>query len=319
MESTPSVDFMQTERSAPYLLQIQWFLRRRGWLDFGRFPRKSVFQMRKKRIIAGGLVIAFVVILVWAVASRPREPMYDGKPLTFWLSRYTDGNRTETSVQEADHALEAIGSNAVPALLHLINAHDLPFEPKLMELLQKQHLIEVDWTSPWEKRELAVYGFRQLRGAGRGAVPELIRIYELAEKDGSASASERRSAVIRALSQMGPAAKEAVPMLIALPLKDTNVFFRAISVDMLGKIHASPEIAVPALIRCLDDPDLRMRSTVAYALGQFGPEAKSAIAPLKASLGNSDFMTKLTIANAISKIDPTALTNIASRTINETK
>lgn len=265
---------------------------------------KPVIEMRKKPVIAGGLLIAFAMAITGIIFSCPSEPMYDGKPLSFWLSRYTDENRTETSVQEADHALEAIGSNAVPTLLKLIKARDLPFEPLCVDWLRKQHLIRIEWSSEQDKRALAVYGFRHLRSASRIGVPELVKIYEQAANDGSRSATERRTAVIESLRRIGSAAKDAVPMLIALPLRDTNVYFRATAVDALGEIHSNPEASVPALIQCFDDPDKRLRSTVAHALGQFGADAKAAVPHLKTLLKDSDFQVQVASLNALQRIAP---------------
>ena len=99
----------------------------------------------KKRIV--GVVLALRVIaggLSWVI-NRSREPMYEGKPLSYWLECYAPLNRTETSVQEADHAVQAIGTNAIPTLLRMLQKTDSPLKVRLVALLRKQHFVKIQF------------------------------------------------------------------------------------------------------------------------------------------------------------------------------
>jgi len=54
----------------------------------------------------------------------PRQPSYNGKPLSYWISRYDDRILGKVSLRsidqhEADEALREIGTNALPYLLKL--------------------------------------------------------------------------------------------------------------------------------------------------------------------------------------------------------
>jgi HEAT repeat protein len=67
------------------------------------------------------------------------------------------------------------------------------------------------------------------------------------------------------LGQIGPAAKEAVPALIAV-LKDEDSELRASAATALGGIGPAAKEAVPALSVALKDKDKRVREIAASAL-----------------------------------------------------
>ncbi len=104
--------------------------------------------------------------------------------------------------------------------------------------------------------------------AGQEDVPTLI--HKLKDRD-----KEVRFNAAYAVGKIGPAAKEAVPALIAA-LKDE---YRWVAASALGKIGPA---AVPALIAALKDEDGSVRVSAAFALGWIGPAAfPSLIAALK--------------------------------------
>lgn len=58
-----------------------------------------------------------------------------------------------------------------------------------------------------------------------------------------------------------------------------------------GAVSHLGEIAVPFLIKALDDPDPRVRDNSCQALVGIGPKAKAALGPLKARLGKKGYDT----------------------------
>src|SRR6266567_2579849 len=85
-------------------------------------------------------------------------------------------------------------------------------------------------------------------------------------------ASDLRAAAAWDLLHLGPAAKEAVPSLIAA-LKDDDLFVRfnaAYSLSLLGPLARD---AIPALKTALDDPDPDVRTKVKEALQKIDPGA----------------------------------------------
>lgn len=100
----------------------------------------------------------------------------------------------------------------------------------------------------------------------RDIVPELIR-----QLDGP-----NRQEALRTLSELGPYAASAVPVLLQdLPKAGTDDR-RAIA-RMLGSIGAEPERAVPALVELLKDSDSWTSNGAFESLALFGNEARQAI------------------------------------------
>jgi HEAT repeat protein len=101
-----------------------------------------------------------------------------------------------------------------------------------------------------------------------------------------------RAGVAEALGSMGPAAKDAVPALIAAltaALHDENWKFRVSVVQALGEIGpAAKDASVPALIVALTDEDKTVRAYAFEALGRIGPEAKDAVPALAEALNGKD-------------------------------
>ena len=88
-------------------------------------------------------------------------------------------NRDITMRKQAEEALSAIGTNAIPTLLGMIRAKDPPaIVLKLMETLRRRGWVRIDYRYAMSRHEEAEYAFRVLGTNAAGAVPELIRIYE---------------------------------------------------------------------------------------------------------------------------------------------
>lgn len=250
--------------------------------------------MRKRpRILLAVLIVAVVGWIAW-LTLRPSEPMYKGKPLSFWLEGYVYDPRLRP---EADEAVRHIGTNAIPILLRLLQAKDSPLNLRLISLASKQHVFRIKHVYESDKHTQAVNGFKALGAGGKIAVPELIRIYKQAD-----SAATRTWTAI-SLGNIGPAARAAVPCLVQ-GLGDTNGASRMCTASALGDIHAQPELAVPALTKCLTDRDVMVRVKVGLALMQFGAEAKAAVPALVEMLGESDSAMQRMAKAVLSKIDP---------------
>ncbi|MDB6065622.1 MAG: repeat protein [Pedosphaera sp.] len=259
--------------------------------------------MRKRSRIGFALLLLAVIGGIAWLAFRPNEPAYKGKRLSVWLEGYRVANVASSQDMKALHELDEVvrssGTNAIPTLLRRLQAKDSSLTLWLVALAGKQHLFNVKFASAAEKQQEGTYGFMALGADGKAAVPELIKMYE------QDSSPDSRSTVTLVLCFIGPAAEQAVPMLVrSLGDKTSGSWFEAALA--LGKIHARPEIAVPALVKCLNDQDFQVRLYAAKAIGAFGSDARLAVPDLLKLLADSNAKVQNAAKDALKRIDPEA-------------
>ena len=282
----------------------------------------------KRRIPLIALLSCVLGWLGLLVLSGPREPVYRGHTLTYWLEHYyilpPNIPRSGGILRPDPQAVEAIrhiGTNAIPALLRQTRAHDSPLKLKLLALAQKQnligirstsgffpgsavplakrqHLIDIRFTPASQRNLQASLGFCELGSAASNAAPALIEIY-----NANISPSSQDAAIV-ALGSIGPAAKPALPSLLRT-LADTNNYTRLACVRALASIHAEPQSVVPALIKSLSDPHFGVRMLAAEALGQFGADAKPAV-PALVEIYDRNTADSLQAATTLGLIGPAA-------------
>jgi len=259
--------------------------------------------MRKRYVLLIAiLLLAFAAGLAWQL-SQPREPMYEGRPLSYWLEGYNFDSRTETSEQSADLAMREIGTNAIPTLLRMLQESDSPLKVKFFALVERQSLIKVRHVTAVERNYSAFKGFESLGASARVAVPVLIQIY------GRNNSDETRIFTACSLGAIGPAAKAAVPILLS-GLMATNPAVRFNAVLALGKIHSDAEMVLPYLTNALSDTNRSVRAFAFEALGDFGADAKPTVPLLIKFLNDPDPHLRKYALSALKQIDPQAATNL---------
>ena len=128
---------------------------------------------RRFIILCGPLFLCIVATLAYCLAHR--QPAYDGKPLSKWLS---DLALDPTVSQKAGRAIRAIGTNALPSLAVMIRASDPAWRRAVMAFNSKQHFIRIAVTTAGIIRSDAIEGYRALGGLAKGNVPVLIQLLE---------------------------------------------------------------------------------------------------------------------------------------------
>ncbi|HZV35956.1 MAG TPA: HEAT repeat domain-containing protein [Verrucomicrobiae bacterium] len=256
--------------------------------------------MEKKRAIWLGFALLLIAVgLSWYI-SRSREPTYQGKPLTYWLELLnTDDGRlvdpADNSAREAEHAVQAIGTNAIPTLLEMLQKKDSPLKSGLIALSTKEHFLHINIFPDSYYHALAFDGFGALGTNGRQAVPALLKIFR---------SSDQRPGAAMCLRLIGPAAESAVAALVHSLAVDTNYADKLYIISALGDIHAHPEMAVPALTNCLADSNKMVRDFAIMALGNFGTNAAQAIPILETKLNDNDPETRQEVLKSLKQIDP---------------
>jgi len=253
---------------------------------------------KTRRYLLVALLLAVLGFVSWLILSQPREPVYQGKPLSYWCEQYSASRwlyPTNEPDKQAETAIRTIGTNAVPTLLRMFKATDSKLKLKLFELAAKQHLVVIKWKSAQLLHYEALHGLFALGTDAQSAVPDLVEIY-----------NERHLlGILDLFSFMGPAAADAVPRLVQ-ETSDTNYNVRFSALRALGQIHARPDLTVPVLTKSLRDPVLEIQGTAAAGLAAFGTDAKSAVPELIKALADPDPYVRGESASALQKIDPEA-------------
>jgi hypothetical protein len=251
-------------------------------------------------ILAG---IAIVWLAAWKMFA-PRQPSYNGKPLSYWLSRYENrilGKADPTSMeqQEADIAVREIGTNAIPYLLKLAGRKDSALKQRLLSLYRPQSFLKLPIHDAQFYHIEASCGFAALHEKAKPAVPALIRL--LKDED-----YQVREIAANDLGLIGPEAEEAIPALI--PLLDEHNHGTPILEAMmaLGGIHRRPEIVLPRLLEFLngDRKDWNYQSPALDAVGRYQSDAKALAPVIITFLDDPDTSRKNAAENALIMVDP---------------
>jgi hypothetical protein len=256
--------------------------------------------MRKQVRIALAVlvVVAFVgvivSVMVWHLLPR-REPVYQGKSLSSWLTNVASTGMLSASATEA---VRQMGTEALPTLLRMLRAEDSSLKLKLMDWANGQHIVKIEHTPAEELNLRAKCAFAALGVKAQSAVPALIKIAN------QKISLESQTDAIHALGFIGPPAREAVPSLLRWATNaDHEVRFGAILA--LGRIHAQPERVLSVLIEALHDPDSGVQHGAVWALQDFGPDAKVAVPALTKLLNAPyDYESRFAATNALNVIDP---------------
>jgi hypothetical protein len=136
-------------------------------------PAHTPAVRKRVQIVLAVVVVAVVGVIVWQVL-REREPVYQGKRLSQWAKIYASPDFTLLSHSMSKHAIEQMGTNAMPILLKMLQARDSAFTRKLGSLANNQSIIPVHFTSAAEYRFRAVAALKVLGPAAKSAVPALV-------------------------------------------------------------------------------------------------------------------------------------------------
>jgi hypothetical protein len=251
------------------------------------------------------------VVVVALAALRSRQPHYAGRPLAYWIFQCDDD-------LEAEKAVRAIGTNALPFLVDWVTRRRPPWKENLCQAISKvcgglDHGIlggfyRREEIRAWNARR----GFATLGEIARPAVPELTRrlqdpkfevwysamqalgrvgkvgVPPLAEAlTNQANPFPFRYFALSGLETAGTNASPAIPAIVK-GLDDTNSNLATRSAMFLGRMGLDPEFVVPALTNCLRSSNDNLRWAAVEALGRFGRHASPAVSLLRDIIVEAD-------------------------------
>jgi HEAT repeat protein len=244
------------------------------------------------------------VVFAAVAVLRSRQPHYAGRPLAYWVFQCDDD-------REAEKAVRAIGTNALPFLLDWISRGRPPWKENLGRAIRKVYggLGYGPLGGFYRREEIrgsrALGAFAMLGETARPAVPELTRRLQDPKfevwysamqalgrvgKDGVPPLAEAltnqanpfrfRYCALWGLEAAGTNASPAIPAIVKC-LDDKDSRIGGNSAMLLGGIGLQPELVVPALTNCLRSSDQNLRWAAVEALGRFGQRASPAVSLLR--------------------------------------
>jgi len=277
------------------------------------------------------LLIAILGGFAWLVLSQPREPVYQGKTLSAWLetlgtNRMQFFDLEPMANQPAAEAFEAMGANSVPFLRRELRAKDSPLMPLANKWFAKQSFVKIRFTPASVRQSRAVDAARAIGPPAKALIPDLLSLANsgpdpLNETRAMAALGPEaigpltslftnknkraRSRAVNAFDFVRYDAEAAVPALLrCLDDPEPDVRFRA--AHALAHIHKRLEVVVPALVNHLRDSDDKVRLWTAAWLGSLRSEARGAVPALLQVLGDPNFRDRATVTNLLRQIDPEA-------------
>ena len=201
-------------------------------------------QQRRLIIITGLILVAIALILV--PDHGPAEPVHAGKKLSAWLdelSAMTFPRECDPDTKPAQ-AVRAIGTNAIPWLLHQLSARQGgALKWRLNQLLARQTFIKFRFEDSHTRLRRAVMGFAALGPIAEPAIPSLLKLIEEGETGYSPTA----------LAYVGPPAIPALQQcltnyrswntsygrVVPIPANTIPAIFNSIQARQLSNSHAA--------------------------------------------------------------------------------
>ena len=227
--------------------------------------------MRTRRfyilLLAVGVMVVVVALLVGMFRSQ--EPVYHGRPLSFWVAGLKDDAPSDGR-PEAEQAVRHIGTNALPFLLKWISYKPLPWIEKLEARLKD--LFPITITGQNEVRaDAAVDALIVLRPQADGVVGELTKLLN----DPKLQASAVRAAVV--LARLGSTGLP--PVVAVLTNEQSPWMLRYVVADNVGLLGTNGLPAVAALQEVLRAPDVSLRNVAAKSLQRIDPDGLKKTTP----------------------------------------
>ena len=296
------------------------------YIEASRFQTKALnIAPNRTNSIKGDLLIVTVVVVGFSLiaGSRPsREPEYDGQPLSEYLRSLTYSQvRLERSARDA---IRAMGSNAIPPLIDILNARESRFKMWFNEVADRQSLIRFRFAPLGARQVQAAMACQELGPIAAPAIPSLTRLIDDPQVGSCAVAAlaeigpqtfplltnalcsvhqATRLAAVGHLRLARPRERAVPPLLLALSSQEFHM--RKVAAESLGALGVhSPEV-VSALTTCLDDPIVPVRVSAARSLGWCGGVAAGSVPKLlEMYRGQEGTPDQQPVADALLSIDP---------------
>ena len=260
---------------------------------------------RRKAVIIVVVIIAVAVFFGWRLFFA--EPAYQGKPLSAWVRQFgtnSFGMGSKSSADEAERAIQHIGTDALPYLLRQIGASDTALKKKLRATVPQS------WHDRLELRdrsqEIRRLGARGIYALGTNAAPAGKALIEIATRHPDEDA---RYIAVFGLRKLAPIGEPVFPFLLQC-LTNSEATIRDEAAIAIGSMRDRPALVVPILIQYLQSAKTSSHtyecSDAVGLLGFFGTNASAAAPVFVELLNHSSIDVRNRVTNWLPYIDAEA-------------
>jgi hypothetical protein len=242
-------------------------------------------KMKRRRVlylvaVAAMLAAAF---LVWP--SGPKEPVYQGKPLTQWIDEAADVGIFEQTDYTHD-AMRTFGTNAVPFLLNEFTRPTSRWRGRLCAWGNRQSFFKIHFRTDEARVRLAGRGLMLLETNAASALPVVARylddpvrdvfVIDILANQGEAAlpyltarfASKNPVTITNVLCTLWRLARRSDPAREALfaALSHPSPTLRAAAVEPWSEVAKNQGDVVPRLVSLASDPSPLVRQAATNQL-----------------------------------------------------
>jgi hypothetical protein len=230
-------------------------------------------SMSRRTVVVGIAVLAIAAFGAWWWQKAPAELVYRGKTLSAWLDeRYEPYPGSVVLTKEAEAAVRAIGTDAIPWLMNWLRASDSSSN-QIASMVVRRLGVPLRVPGSYEMQTRAAYGLAALGPVAKPVFPEIAMI---ALKD-----AQNEGQRINAINSL-PNSDADTMRLLAAGLKNPDRNIRLSAISALFHIRVAPdEVCLPALEGALKDQDAQVRASACGTITRFEEELETCAAGLE--------------------------------------
>ncbi|MBU6401870.1 MAG: hypothetical protein KGS61_16260 [Verrucomicrobia bacterium] len=281
-----------------------------------RAPPYNRSKVQKRRWIVVFALMTAGITMIGVVRLRSAEPVYQGKPASFWLDHLLT-NMADPKVDVA--AFKAMGPAAVPFLVRTLKGGRFSrrerrdtaafligkLGPVSAQAIPTLMSIYRDPAEDWRLRQEVRGALFSMGGSAAGLVPEFMSYLN------SPDAGTQLEGTLF-LRSVGPKAGAAVPALLKLDAGNNQQLAWAVA-DALWVIDRRTNQVLRLCADALSAPDLGPKLHALVDLRELGPAGKSLTAAMQAALQDPDGQVRQMANDALQVIDPAGLQSALQR------
>jgi hypothetical protein len=262
-------------------------------------------SQKQRRIWMSVAAVAAVSLVALWVLERPSGPTYKGKTVAGWLDQLPPNSAISTNV-EVSGMLMALGSNAVPALVHILDEGS-SWRLRLRSAMARQGWIpatlrarsRAGLIASASRMAKAVDAFDFLGAKARAALPELERIASrpndhispfvaLQAFDAVATGTDTFPAIIRIATNTPALYRPNVDIWLKNLLYRSDLGARLQAALALCELGSPPPDVIPPLVQCIGSVRSPHKQDALQALAKLAPQYAAARDAIREASADED-------------------------------